>query len=89
MFLLDSVRADAKIALMTGNGANAKKSAAVLSELGRVVSNARSGDAWTIMADDFSQIARTAARAESDDPTALKPLFRQISESCDSCHDSR
>jgi hypothetical protein len=55
MLLLDGVYADTKIALLTGQPENAKKHAYVLSELGRVVSNSRSGEQWSKLSSDFGR----------------------------------
>ena len=89
MLLLEGLQGQAKVALLTGEPANAKRMASVLAQLGPVVSNARRDDAWAIMAHDFTQAAATAAKSSAEEPAGLKPLFRQISHACEACHDSR
>jgi hypothetical protein len=89
MLLMDSIRGEAKIALITGNAENAKNQAYVLSELGRVVSNLRSGDRWATLSEDFTAASLAAARSPAADAAELRPLFKAVSQRCDACHDSR
>ena len=89
MLLLDSVYADAKVALLSGNADKAKNNAYVLSELARVVSNSRSSDGWQEMSDDLRRASLAAAQNTSNDPKELRQLLRGVSESCQSCHDAR
>jgi hypothetical protein len=94
MMLMDNLRGQAKIALLTGEAADAKRAALVLAELGPLVSNAQgsgkpSSDAWEIMTHDFTQASLAAASSTEEDTTKLKPLFRAMSQACDACHDSR
>jgi hypothetical protein len=89
MLTMDALAADAKIALMTGNADAAKKQAVVLSELGKLVSNSRSGDAWKKMAGDFCQATDAAATTPESDPKAVRQLFRTIAERCEACHETR
>ena len=89
MLLMDGVRGEAKIALISGNAESVKNQAYVLSELGRVVSNLRSGERWSRLSDDFFQASLAAARSPASDPAELRPLLKAISERCDACHDTR
>ena len=94
MMLMDNLRGQAKIALLTGEAADAKRAALVLAELGPLVSNAQgsgkpSSDAWEIMSHDFTEASLAAASSTEEDTTKLKPLFRAMSQACDACHDSR
>jgi hypothetical protein len=89
MLLMDSVRGEAKIALIAGNGPGAKNQAYVLSELGRVVSKSRSGQRWSQLSEEFTAASLAAARAASVDAAELRPLLRVVSERCEACHDSR
>ena len=61
MLLMDGVRGEAKIALITGNAEKAKNQAYVLSELGRVVSNLRSGERWAQLSEEFTAASLAAA----------------------------
>jgi hypothetical protein len=89
MLTMDALAADAKIALMTGNADAAKKQAVVLSALGKLVSNSRSGDAWHKMAADFCQATEAAATTPDSDPKAVRQFFRTIAERCEACHETR
>jgi hypothetical protein len=89
MLLMDGIRGDTKIALVTGNAENAKNQAYVLSELGRVVSNLRSGDRWAVLSKEFTTASLTAARSPAADAAELRPLLKAVSQRCDACHDSR
>ncbi|HEX5102430.1 MAG TPA: hypothetical protein VFV87_01380, partial [Pirellulaceae bacterium] len=89
MLLMDGVYADGKIALLTDQPQFAKNQAQVLSELGRVVSNSRSGDRWAGLSDGFVQAAQNAAQSSEADAQALRPLMRAISQRCEACHDTR
>jgi cytochrome c556 len=89
MLLMDTVRGEAKIALIAGNAENAKNQAYVLSELGRVVSNSRSGERWSKMSEEFTAASLAAARSSSTEAADLRPLFKVVSQRCDACHDTR
>lgn len=89
MMLLDNLRGQAKIALLTGEAGNAKQAAVVLAELGPLVSNARGGDDWAIMSHDFTQASLAAASSTESDTARLKPLFKAMSQACDHCHDAQ
>jgi hypothetical protein len=89
MLTMDALAADAKIALLTGNAEAAKKQAVVLSELGKLVSNSRSGEAWHKMAANFCEATDAAATTPESDPKAVRQLFRQIAERCEACHETR
>jgi hypothetical protein len=89
MLLVDGVRGEAKIALIAGNAEKAKNQAYVLSELGRVVSNLRSGERWARLSDEFTAASLAAARSPSIDSQELRPLLKVVSQRCDACHDSR
>jgi cytochrome c556 len=96
MLTLDGVQADAKIALLTGHVATAKKQAIVLAELSRLLSNARSTEGsnarstekWSSLADDFSKVTLAAATSAETDAKAVRPLFRAIAERCEACHEN-
>jgi hypothetical protein len=88
MLTLDSVQADAKVALLTGNAAAAKNQAAVLAELARLVSNSRTGETWSALASDFQRACEAAANTSVTDSKAVRQLFRGIAERCESCHEN-
>jgi hypothetical protein len=89
MLLMDGVRGEAKIALIAGNAEKAKNQAYVLSELGRVVSNLRTGERWAKLSDEFNHASLAVARSPSADTQELRPLLKVVSQRCDACHDSR
>ena len=89
MLLMDGVRGEAKIALIAGNVEKAKNQAYVLSELGRVVSNLRTGERWARLSDEFTAASLAAARSPFIDSQELRPLLKVVSQRCDACHDSR
>jgi hypothetical protein len=89
MLLMDGMRGEAKIALIAGNAEKAKNQAHVLSELGRVVSNLRSGERWARLAGDFTEASLAAARSPAADSAELRPLLKAVSLRCDACHDNR
>ena len=89
MLILDSVYADAKIAVLTGNAQAAKKQAFVLAELGELVSNSRQTDQWRLLAGEFKQAATAAASSGETDPQAVRQLLRGISQRCEACHETR
>lgn len=89
MLLMDGVRGDAKIALIAGNVESAKNQAHVLSELGRVVSNLRSGERWSRLSEEFTEASQAAARSSSTDAVEVRLLFRGVSQRCDACHETR
>lgn len=88
MLVLDSVQADGKVALLTGNVAGAKNQAAVLLELSRLLTTARKAEKWSGLAADFQQACQTAAQSTETDAKAIRPLFRGIAERCDACHEN-
>jgi len=89
MLTMGGVYADAKIALIGGNVATAKNQALVLSELGKLVSNSRSGEPWTTRGSAFSEAALAAATSPEIDPQKVRQLLRGISQRCDACHEMR
>ena len=89
MLVMDGIYADAKIALLSGNVATAKKQAFVLSELGALVSNSRQTDEWRKFAAEFTQAATSAASSSETDPQAVRQLLRGISQRCEACHETR
>jgi hypothetical protein len=89
MHLASGVQAEAKVALLTGNAADAKKAAAALAELARLMSNSRSADGWAEMSDDLRQACMAAAQSPADDKATLRQLLRDINERCETCHDNR
>jgi hypothetical protein len=89
MLLMDGVRGEAKIALIAGNAEKAKNQAHVLSELGRVVSNLRSGERWAKLSEEFTAASLAAAKSPSPDAQELRPLLKVVSQRCDACHDTR
>jgi hypothetical protein len=88
MLTLDSIQADAKVALLTGNVPVAKNQAAVLAELSRVVSNSRTIETWSGLAADFQKACETAASSQETDAKAVRSLFRGIAERCEACHEN-
>ena len=89
MLLMDGVRGEAKISLIAGNAEKAKNQAHVLSELGRMVSNLRSGERWARLAGDFTEASLAAAHSPAADSAELRPLLKAVSLRCDACHDNR
>jgi hypothetical protein len=89
MMLMDNLRGQAKIALLTGDASGAKRAALTLAELGPLLHRGKSGEDWEVMAHDFTQAAQAAGSAEEADTKRLKPLFKTMSQACDHCHDSR
>ena len=89
MLLMDGVRGESKIALIAGNAEKAKNQAHVLSELGRVVSNLRTGERWAKLSEDFTATSLAAAKSPTTDVQELRPLLKVVSQRCDACHDSR
>jgi hypothetical protein len=88
MLTMDATAADAKIALITGNIEAAKKQAAVLAELSRLVSNSRNTERWSSLAGDFTSATTAAATTTESDPKAVRQLFRGISQKCEACHEN-
>jgi hypothetical protein len=88
MLTLDSLQADAKVALLTGNVPTAKNQAAVLAELSQVVSNSRTTEKWSGMAADFQKACETAASSSETDPKVVRQQFRGIAERCEACHEN-
>ena len=94
MLLMDGIRGDAKIDLLSGNVEDAKKGAYVLSELGRVVSNSGSGgsssrERWPELSAAFIEASLAAARSPATDAAAIRQLMRNVSQRCDACHETR
>jgi hypothetical protein len=89
MRLVDGVYADAKVALLTGNVAEAKLGSRALAELAALVSNARTTDGWAEMAGDLREASLVAARSPADDKPAVRQLLRGINERCDACHNAQ
>lgn len=89
MLVMDGIYADAKIALVSGNVETAKKQAAVLAELGGLVSNSRQTDEWRKFAAEYTQAATAAAATGETDPQAVRQLLRGISQRCEACHETR
>jgi cytochrome c556 len=94
MLTLDGIYADAKIALLTGRVADAKKGAYTLSELGRVLSNSQSGnrkgrETWPEMSASFTAAALAAAQSPAEDAASVKKLLHVMSQRCEACHETR
>jgi hypothetical protein len=94
MLVMDAVRGDAKVALLSGDVQGAKKGAYVLSELGRVVSNSPSGNAknrerWPELAGGFVEAALATARSPAEDAATVRQLMRGVSQRCEACHETR
>jgi len=89
MLVLDSVQADAKVAVLTGQAAAAKKQAVVLSELGRLVSNARRDDAFAAQSRAFVQAAEALASADENDLATVRQRLRSVAQRCDACHEGQ
>jgi cytochrome c556 len=89
MLIMDSIYADAKIALVTGNAAAAKKQALVLAELGELVSNSRQTEPWRSLAGELVAAANAAAESAATDPPAVRQLLRGIAQKCEACHEMR
>jgi hypothetical protein len=93
MSAIDGVYADAKISVMVGKPADAKKGAYVLSELGRLVANLnannRSPQQWQKLGGLLSETALEAARSPTDDPVEVRVLLRGIAVRCDGCHNAQ
>jgi hypothetical protein len=94
MLVLDSVYADAKMASLTGQAAEAKKTAYVLSELGRLVSNSQSAgskgrEKWPELGASFVEASLAAALSPAEDAATVKQLLRAVSQRCEACHETR
>jgi hypothetical protein len=89
MLAMGGILGDAKIDLIKGDVAEAKSQALVLSEVGKLVSNSRSGEPWTTRAGAFTDAALAAANAPETDPQKVRQLLRGISQRCDACHEMR
>jgi hypothetical protein len=88
MLTMDGIQADAKIALIAGNVAAAKKQAHVLAELSRLVSNSRNTEKWSSLAADFTTAATAAAQSTATDPQTVRQLLHGVSQRCEACHES-
>jgi hypothetical protein len=93
MHAMDGVYADVKIAMITGNASAAKKQAYVLSELGRVVSNAptsgRTAEKWAELSSGFVETSLAAASSPVEDVATVKQLMRSVGQQCEACHKTR
>lgn len=89
MLVLDSVQADAKVAVLTGQAGVAKSQAVVLSELGQLVSNARRDEAFVAQSRAFVQAAQALAQADESDLAALRQRLRNVAQRCDACHEGQ
>ncbi|MCI0357808.1 MAG: hypothetical protein L0211_04890 [Planctomycetaceae bacterium] len=94
MLVMDGIRGDGKIDLLSGNVEDAKKSAYVLSELGRVVSNSVAGrppdpKQWQESSAAFVEASLAAARSTEADAATMRQLLRNVSQRCDACHEMR
>src|SRR5262249_4545736 len=93
MSAIDGVYADAKISVMVGRPADAKKGGYVLSELGRLVANLdannRSPQQWKKLGGLLSEAALEAAHSPSDDPVEVRVALRGIAVRCDGCHNAQ
>lgn len=89
MLAMDSVQADAKVAVLTGQAAAAKNQAVVLSELGRLVSNARRDEAFVAQSQAFVQAAEALAGADENDLVAVRQRLRGVAQRCDACHEGQ
>jgi cytochrome c556 len=87
MLTLDALQGDAKVAVLTGDAAAAKKQAYVLAELGKLLSSARNTEQWSSLAGDFVNAATAAATSNDSDPKAVRQSFRGIAEKCEACHE--
>jgi hypothetical protein len=85
---MDGIQADAKVALIGGDAAGARQQAEVLSELARLVSNARGTEKWAVLSADFAKACAAAASSTENDAKAVRPLFRAIAERCEACHEN-
>lgn len=87
MLAMDAIQADAKVALITGDVAAAKKQASVLAELAGLVSNSRNTEQWSSLAGDFASAAAATATSTETDPKTLRQVFRGVAQRCDGCHE--
>ena len=87
MLLMDGILADGKVSLASGKVDGAKAQARVLSELAKLLTNARATPGWSNLAGDFSAAAVAAASSTESDSKAVRQLFRGISEKCEACHE--
>jgi hypothetical protein len=94
MLLMDAIRGDAKVALLTGQPAAAKQAGLVLADLGQSVAAARpasglTAEQWNELAGAYVAAAEALARAPANDATAIRPVFKAVAERCDGCHEQR
>jgi hypothetical protein len=89
MLVLDSVQADAKVAVLTGQAAEAKNQAVLLSELGRLVSNARREETFVAQGRAFVQAAEALASVDENDLAAVRQGLRSLAQRCDACHEGQ
>jgi hypothetical protein len=94
MLLMDGIRGDAKIALLTGRTADAKNAAYALGELGQVVSVSRPGNTaneqqWSELSRAFVESSLSMARSPGNDAAAVRQGLREVSQRCEACHEGR
>jgi hypothetical protein len=94
MLLMDGIRADAKVAVLTNRPADAKNAAYVLSELGRVMTLSRpvsykDAKKWTDVSSGFIDASLRMAQSPAEDGPGVRQLLRDVSLRCDSCHEGR
>lgn len=89
MHLIDGTFADAKTALATGDAANAKAYAVVLTELGQVLALDRAGQQWHEQSGDLVSAAQELATSQSGDPKLLREQFHHLYVNCEACHQRR
>lgn len=87
MLTLDALQGDAKVAVLTGDAAAAKKQAYVLAELGKLLSGARNTEQWSSLAGDFVSAATAAATSTDSDPKVVRQSLRVVAEKCEACHE--
>lgn len=89
MLAMDSVQADAKLAVLTGHAVTVKNQAVVLSELGRLVSNARRDEAFVAQSRAFVQAAEALAWSDEHDLPVVRQRLRSVAQRCDACHEGQ
>jgi hypothetical protein len=94
MLLMDGIRADAKVAVLTGRQADARNAAYVLSELGRVMTLSRpvsfkDQKKWSDASSGFIDASLRMAQSPAEEGPAIRQLLRDVSQRCDSCHEGR
>lgn len=89
MHLIDGTFTDAKTALATGDADSAKTYAAVLAELGQVLTLDRAGQQWHDHSGDLVSAARELAASQTDDSKLLREQFHHLYVNCEACHQRR